>query len=476
MALASTYKNHAVDTLVLWLCIRLPQLPLEALAGTRARTRQPHAERAALARLALWAQQWSSHVSSAPAHGDDNDDDAGHESDARADATLWLEIAASLKLFGGHAALRAAVTAALTQLGYSGEIAIAPTPQAARLLTRTGEPRVVLHIDGLQPRLAALPMKLLALPAAVIAALRAAGLRRMGEVLALPPAALARRFGPETSRYLQRLLGTLNDPLPATPLPAQYRSHCEFAAEVTSTTVLLFPLQRLLGELQGYLRARDCALQRWQLRLTHHRHPDTCLTLCCSRPSRDAAQLLMLARERLNATVLAAAVQTLHLEADEFTSPVVLQSDFFTRDAESAQQLAQVLDRLRARLGTDSVQVTRSFPDYRPEHAWRTANAGQGGVATGFDSLPVTRSVKTRCGTTPNYTVDAPRPCWLLPQPIAVTAPHTVLSGPERVESGWWDGGDVARDYYLVRGSDGARQWIFQDLRSHQWFLHGLWS
>jgi protein ImuB len=64
----------------------------------------------------------------------------------------------------------------------------------------------------------------------------------------------------------------------------------------------------------------------------------------------------------------------------------------------------------------------------------------------------------------------------LLPEPLAITAPQAVLSGPERVESGWWDGGDVARDYYLVRGSDGARQWVFQDLRSHQWFLHGLWS
>ena len=39
-------------------------------------------------------------------------------------------------------------------------------------------------------------------------------------------------------------------------------------------------------------------------------------------------------------------------------------------------------------------------------------------------------------------------------------------AGPERIESGWWDGADVARDYYLARDAQGARQWVFRDLRS----------
>ena len=45
-----------------------------------------------------------------------------------------------------------------------------------------------------------------------------------------------------------------------------------------------------------------------------------------------------------------------------------------------------------------------------------------------------------------------PRPTWLLPQPMPLRD-HAlrILTGPERVESGWWDGGDVRRDYYVVR-------------------------
>jgi protein ImuB len=54
--------------------------------------------------------------------------------------------------------------------------------------------------------------------------------------------------------------------------------------------------------------------------------------------------------------------------------------------------------------------------------------------------------------------------------------PTQLLAGPERIESGWWDGGDVARDYYLARGGDGARLWVYQDLRSGCWHLHGYWA
>ena len=54
--------------------------------------------------------------------------------------------------------------------------------------------------------------------------------------------------------------------------------------------------------------------------------------------------------------------------------------------------------------------------------------------------------------------------------------PRELLAGPERIESGWWDGADVARDYYLARGLHGAQLWVFRDLRSGTWCVHGLWA
>ena len=72
-----------------------------------------------------------------------------------------------------------------------------------------------------------------------------------------------------------------------------------------------------------------------------------------------------------------------------------------------------------------------------------------------------------------------PRPSWLLPRPIPLRD-HAlqVLAGPERIESGWWDGGDVRRDYYVVQTSLGQRAWAFQPagVREGAWMLHGWFA
>jgi protein ImuB len=462
---------------MLWLCIRLPAL-----------------ERAALTRLAVWAQQWSSWVSL----GNEQDETVPAGTDAGAGeygsgvasyAWLWLEIGASLRIFGGHAALRAAIITALDLLGHEAQTAIAPTPQAARLLTRVREPRSVLDMASLRTRLALLRLELLALPAVALTALRSAGFRRIGEVLDLPPAALAQRFGPEAARYLQRLCGGAPEPMPAVPFPRHYHARIQFDDDVQQAAPLLFPLQRLLWELQGWLRAADRAVQSCTLRFEHRGQPDTELVLRSSLPSREAAQWLGLARERFNHFVLPAAVRALHLCADEFTAPAIGQADFFAHDAQHAQLLHQVLDRLRARLGTQSAQQLRVMPDYRPERAWRSADPGstdadsEPGVCGGFDRAIIGERIKTSTHSglaTPvidSAAIDAaPRPCWLLREPRALHMPPRLVEGPERIESGWWDHGDVARDYYLARDVDGTRQWVYQDLRSGAWYLHGLWA
>ena len=54
--------------------------------------------------------------------------------------------------------------------------------------------------------------------------------------------------------------------------------------------------------------------------------------------------------------------------------------------------------------------------------------------------------------------------------------PLTAESGPERIETGWWDGHDVQRDYYVARNPRGVRVWIFRDRHAGGWYLHGLFG
>src|SRR5258706_627562 len=295
---ASRSRRPAADARMLWFAFLLRGLARERWAGGR-----PQGEGAALGLLALGAMQWSSQVSIDPA------DSAGHG------PALWIEIGASSRLFGGHAALRERIAADLAPLGYTHRLGTAPTPAGAALLARAGLATVATTRTQLRQQLAPLPLTLLALPDEALAALQDAGLQCIGELLALPTAAIAQRFGPGASLYLQRLCGEAREPLRMVRPPQRFASRCEFADPVTDTTALLFPLQRLLAGLQGFLRSRDRAVQRYTLCLEHHRRAATRLEIGLSRPGRDAAQLLALARERLAASTLDAAVHGLAIEA-----------------------------------------------------------------------------------------------------------------------------------------------------------------
>jgi len=48
---------------------------------------------------------------------------------------------------------------------------------------------------------------------------------------------------------------------------------------------------------------------------------------------------------------------------------------------------------------------------------------------------------------------------------------HSV--GPERIETGWWRGPHVQRDYYRVATREGRRAWLFRERETGKWFLHG---
>jgi protein ImuB len=68
---------------------------------------------------------------------------------------------------------------------------------------------------------------------------------------------------------------------------------------------------------------------------------------------------------------------------------------------------------------------------------------------------------------------------WLLQKPVGIEARKASLklvSGPERIEAGWWDEQDVARDYYMAENGRGQRLWVFRDHRTRSWFVHGLFG
>lgn len=412
--------------------------------------RKPNAESAALQRLAAWAYQFSGSVivgeiSDRPSHAQTT--------------CLWLEIGASLKLFGGFRNLIEQLERELQELRYTYQLGVGPTFEGAALLARAGVRIACTSPQALFARIRDLPLTRLLLDADIIRLMHSAGVRSIGLLTELPRDQVARRFGPELSDFLARLMGESPDPRPAYRLPDRYDAHFEFEFELRSTESLLFPLRRMLREFAGFLRARDTGVQRFTLTLSHRDIESTQLRIGLSAPDRDAERFFSLVREQLERVELPAPTIELRLAANEFSSPTALQSDLLTHAAQQTEELAHTIDRIVSRLGDEQVHRLTTVADHRPEAAWATRE---------FDITRRNKSVDTQFFE---------RPLWLLPEPKPLQFSATPQGqGPERIEGGWWDSADVQRDYYVVRTSNGADLWVYRDLSAGGWYLHGFWS
>lgn len=413
----------------------------------RRRERDRQAEARALERLAAWSLQFTPRVSLQPP------------------GSLLLEIGGSLRYFGGLAALRRRLGEGLRGLGYHHVLAVAPTPTAALLLARAGRERPVTGEDRLRPVLAGLPLDVLDLDKKQHKALASLGLRTLGDCLALPRDGLARRLGPELTRQLDRATGQSAEPRSYWQPPPRFRSELELPAEVEEAGPLLFGFQRLVRELCGYLEGIESGVQRLEFRLFHRDRAPTPFQVGLVAPSREPDHLLELTRQRLERLALTEPVMAVALASQHIEHRAPRHYSLLPEAPEvDISGGSALLERLSARLGEPAVQGLRPCEDHRPERAWRFVPPGEG------RGCPVA----------------AERPLWLLEPPRRLAARdsqpawHGLLAlgpGPERIESGWWDGADIARDYYIATTPAGERLWIFRDRRGeHGWYLHGIFA
>lgn len=404
------------------------------------RPRNPLAEQQALQRLATWANRFSSLVSLSAAE------------------EVLLEVGASLRLFGGREAFERRLQSGLAELGYQAHLAAAPSPTAASLLARAGAAVWVTDAGELAERLRPLPVRVLPLEKGLAQALEAVGIRYLGELLSQPQDAVARRFGAELAQLLERALGRCPDPLTPHVPSSRFQARMELPVAVRDSEPLLFVAKRLLRELAGVLEARGEGVSVLRLVLHHVRGQSTRLRIGLTRPGRDLRHWLGLVRERLERTPLQREVEALSLEGGRQFPLAAHSGDLFADGPSISGDSGRLLERLEARLGHGGVAGIRLLDDHRPERAWCPSPPGAPSDARG--GRPA-------------------RPLWLLQQPVHLAADARCgwrLRGLERVESGWWDGADVARDYFLAETPGGERLWVYRDRRSRDWFLHGLFA
>lgn len=414
--------------------------------------RNPLREDAAIQALACWAGGLTPRISLTP-------------------DTLLLEIGSCLRLFGGLENLVNAAKEGVQTQGFTVELAVAPTPMGAQWLALTGTAARCLDGPTLCQYLDVLPIGIL--PAKAAASLARFGARTLADVRRLPSAALARRIGIEPLQLLARAFGDLPDPRADFVFPDQFSLPLQLPSAVENAVALLFAARRLTSALAGWLSVRQAGVREITLRLLH-RQGETPLVLQFADLTSDGTRFERVLRERLESMSLNAPVESLRLDASNVASLPGRSQVLFDDTNAGQDAIGALMERLSARLGEQQVYRVMPHDDHRPECATRRA--------TLFE--------KATSGEQSAF----PRPLWLLDKPESLAEvdgrPYRhgylkLLSGPERIESGWWDGGenahetigDIRRDYFIALSVNACWLWIYRECRAPGgWFLQGYFS
>lgn len=414
---------------------------------------------------------------------------------ARVEDALVLEVSGSERLFGGRRAL-------LQQIFEQNQpLAHVEYAQGATSLIALGR---LWSAQEVAPE--RLSVHVLAAARPHLPTLARLGVRRWGELRALPRGGLVRRFGAALVDALDRAWGQRPEVYPWLTLPEVFDAPLELAASVESAPALLFGARRLLAQLLVWLRARQrgvLALELlWDLdaRRSNTRHVDAHhtggqqgrLALRTAQATQDMAHLQRLLGEQLARVTLPAPVLYLRLRSLQ-TQPLAGEShSLLPEDVRKGDSLHQTLERLAARLGAAQVQCVRPLADHRPEcmqqwAPWQVDGRMQGAIKSGAGEV---HSTWARGQNDAKLHPQASLwPAWLLPAPqrLPVRAqcpqyqgPLTLLVGPQRLEAGWLDAAPVLRDYYIARSPQAGLVWVYRERlqagEDSAWFLHGLYG
>lgn len=398
------------------------------------------------------------------------------------ESTLLLDIGASLRLFGGIRSLYRRVRADLRSLGFTGKLSCAPTARAAWMLARTGGGSV-LKQQSSERTLYRLPVMVVPAARPYTSWFEGIGCDTIGDLQRLPRPGLQRRCGRALLDFLDSALGSLPEVFEWVETPAKFDARMELFDRIENADLLLACAQRLVLQLIGWLCAMQFAVKGITLKLEHDRgrvaRAPTEVEILLAEPVWHSDHIVRLLKERLGKLVLDAPVIGLVLQTIQLQPMEPPTESLFPEPGGTEEDQVRMIELLVARLGEDNVRQVKPVADHRPE------------VANMWVSIQEkVRQAEITAQLPPNLS-SILRPTWLLLNPIPLLvrnhrpfygSPLRMVSGPERVEAGWW--GDTAvRDYWIAEGEEHALYWIYRERVSStdkeaesRWFLHGLFG
>jgi protein ImuB len=406
------------------------------------------------------------------------------------DCGLILDITGCAHLFGSEERLYRKVMAQFTRLKLHVRGVIASTPDAARALARYHHATIVAEGEDVVLG-QELPVKALGLPDEATTALKRAGLKTLGDLVARPSQALSARFGQQAMTALDRILG--REDIRITPLRALPDCMAEqrFADPFTQMDALIDVLARLADVVATQLDQRGLGGRRFEASFFRSDGEVRRLVIDTAQALRDSAIIMRLFRLKIDA--LAEPIDpgfgfdALRLAVSATETLSVLQPTFDAR-VHDMKQFAVLVDQLGVRFGYETVQRFVADDTHDPVRAARRVPA----LFTEA-GLPWTQALPGDPPLRPLTLFERPQPIEALAEvpdgpPLRFRwrrVLHDVAraEGPERIAPEWWrpDSATQTRDYYRVEDSCGRRFWVYREGLFGQggpprWYMHGLFA
>ncbi|HEY3394954.1 MAG TPA: DNA polymerase Y family protein [Lacipirellulaceae bacterium] len=453
--------------------------------------------------------------------------------------SLLLDISNLEHLWGSEARLVAQVEKFFKRRGYRVRLAVSETVGQAWALAHFAEGGGVacsraaqrsmsmeagedmltrLRRESMPPiQLDLLPVEALRISAAATALLRELGIETIDQLMLLPREELTSRFGDELLRRLDQLTGAASEIIvPHRGLPG-LEVGLSLDEPTADRAVLMHVLGQLVEQLSRQLAARDQGAVLLVCLLRCMGGNTVPLRIGLLQPTASARQLMELVELNLETVRLNAEVDRVDVRVAVAGRLGERQGELFAdRWSSDPHQLALLVNRLSSRLGEEQVLRAELSASPVPERAVRFVSLTKGWLArsrpgTRQNSVPCARGGtakprRSRSGlaqsrrlrsaqTNLPLSPSPPLPILLhsAPQALEVVCvapdgpPQFVWlenrrqrivhhAGPERIETLWWRGSSVRRDYYRVALESGSHLWIFRRLTDRRWFLHGAFA
>ncbi|MEO0792364.1 MAG: DNA polymerase Y family protein [Pseudomonadota bacterium] len=436
--------------------------------GLKSEEAQPDRDAAALKSLAFWLGRYGPNRNVDGADG------------------LWIETSGVDHLYGGEDALLQDIVARCRAARLTARVGLAETYGAAHALARYAcapdRPYMRADTGEVEEALASLPVEGLRLTSDSVLLLKRLGLRRIGQLYAIPRAALMRRFrdeGRAGRRQMREALaravvwrldqasGRIKEP--RTPLEAPPLRTCRqsFTDPLISATGIEAAVIDQIAGLIGHLEAEGAGILELCVRLYRSDGTVADVAAGTSRPSLAPDHVFRLIKERLDTVDAGLGIDLVTVSATR-TAPVTHHQGALVTQCQVSdnrvRSFAGVVDRLSNKIGADCVLVATAHETHVPERSesWASAllQSEADAPASTRAHAPSKAAVKSHVwggGTPGQRTPTADRPALLLPRPerIDVLAdlpegaparfrwrrrPYKVsrAEGPERITPEWW--------------------------------------